>query len=68
MCPPKAPKMKDIAVPPQRQAAVLPDGGDPMVRQGLKNMKELSRSTMIFTSASGNLGLPSTATLGGGST
>lgn len=65
MCPPKAPKMKDIAVPPQRMAAVLPDGGDPLVRQSLRGARGLARSAMIFTNQTGALGLPSVATLGG---
>lgn len=66
MCPPKAPSKAEIAAsqPPNRMAAVLPDGGDPVVRASLKNARKLAQSSMIFTNAAGTLGMPSVA--GGG--
>lgn len=64
MC--SAPKPKDPKAPVERMAAVLPDGGDPMVRLGLRNTRKLARSSMIFTNQMGAVGMPATATLGGG--
>jgi hypothetical protein len=61
MCPPKAPKAPKMADIPQRQAAVMPDGGDPSVRMGLRGMHRLTRSAMIFTNQSGTLGMPGIA-------
>lgn len=59
---PKAPKVEPI---PDRRASVLPDGGDPSVRQTNRNRKRLMPSSMIFTNQ-GTLGAPSIASPGTG--
>ncbi len=61
MCAPKAPKMPKVEKVPIHQAMVLPDGGDPAVRAGLRGQRRLSRSAMIFSSSTGALGAPSLA-------
>lgn len=55
---PKAPKVEPI---PERQAARLPDQGDPAIRESAKRRRFAMR-TMILPS----LGTPSTSTLGVG--
>jgi hypothetical protein len=55
---PKAPKVEPI---PDRRASVLPDGGDPTVRQMNRNRRRLMPSSMIFTNQ-GTLGAPSVST------
>lgn len=52
---PKAPTMPEI---PQRQPVLMPDGGDPLVRAGLRGQRRLTTSAMIF-SKGGSLGSPS---------
>lgn len=54
MCTPRPPKVQPI---PDRQAARLPDNGDPLVRAGARKRK-------LVTQAMGlpNFGLPSVAT------
>ncbi len=57
MCPskPKVPKVQDI---PIRAAAMLPDGGDPAVRMGLRAKRSLSMSSSILANKAGTLALP----------
>ena len=55
---PKAPQVEKI---PIHQAMVLPDGGDPAVRQGLRGQRRLTRSAMIFSNSAGVLGAPPVA-------
>ena len=55
---PKAPQVEQI---PIHQAMVLPDGGDPAVRMGMRGQRKLNRSAMIFSNAAGALGAPSVA-------
>lgn len=56
MCAPRAPKVEPI---PQRQAARLPDNGDPLVRESERARRRLSARMMIFGGAGGKLGAPS---------
>lgn len=62
---PKVPKIEPI---PDRRASVLPDGGDPTLRQSARKRDRTSAmQAMIFTNQ-GTLGAPSvakTSTLGG---
>lgn len=55
MCAPKKPEVEKI---PIRMASVLPDGGDPGVRQNANQRRRLTTSAMIFT-RQGSLGAPS---------
>jgi hypothetical protein len=55
---PKAPKVEKI---PIHQAMVLPDGGDPAVRAGMRGQRKLNRSAMIFSNSAGTLGSPPVA-------
>ena len=58
---PKTPKVQDI---PIRQPVLLPDNGDPAVRNALRGSRRLTTSAMIFAGKSG-LGAPtSTGPLG----
>ena len=59
---PKTPKVEPI---PDRRASVLPDGGDPAMRQLNRNRRRLMPSAMIFTNQ-GTLGAPSIASPSGG--
>jgi hypothetical protein len=52
---PKAPKVPEV---PDRRPSVLPDGGDPAIRQLNRNRRRLMPSAMIFTNQ-GTLGAPS---------
>lgn len=52
---PKTPKVPEV---PDRMASVLPDGGDPAIRQMNRNRRRLMPSSMIFTNQ-GTLGAPS---------
>lgn len=58
MCAPKVktPKVEEI---PMRQPLLMPDNGDPAVRQALKGQRRLSTSAMIFANRGGTLGAPS---------
>jgi hypothetical protein len=62
MCAPKAPKVEPI---PQRQAARLPDNGDPLVREGERRRRTALRM-MIFGGATSKLGAASVSRAGGG--
>ena len=66
MCAPKAPKAPEVQKIPVHQMMVLPDGGDPMVRQNLRGQRKLARSAMMFATAAGGgpLGAPPTTALG----
>lgn len=55
MCAPKKPKVEKT---PVRMAAVLPDGGDPSVRDAQRSRRRLTTSAMIFSNQS-TLGAPS---------
>ena len=60
MCAPKTPKVEQI---PDRQPLLLPDGGDPGVRMGMRSGSgKLRTSAMIFANRAGALGAPSIAT------
>lgn len=52
---PKAPKVEKI---PVRAAAILPDNGDPLVRNASRR-RRLTSGAMIFSNQSGTLGAPS---------
>lgn len=52
----KTPKVQDI---PIRQPILLPDNGDPSVRNALRNPRRLTTSSMIFAGRGGTLGAPS---------
>jgi hypothetical protein len=54
-----APKIAPPQQIPDRQAARLPDNGDPLVRQSDIARRRLSASAMIFSGANGSLGMPS---------
>lgn len=56
---PKVPKVQDI---PMRATAILPDGGDPGVRGGLRAQRQLSTSMMMLANRGGVLGAPTTST------
>ena len=58
MCAPKPPKVEQV---PERQAARLPDNGDPTVRAASRKRRLVTQAMALPT-----LGLPSTATLGVG--
>lgn len=55
MCVPKAPKVDPV---PIREAARLPDNGDPLVRESTRRQR-LSQQSMIFAGGNGTLGIPS---------
>lgn len=56
---PKTPKVEKI---PDRQPLLLPDGGDPNVRMGMRGGSgRLRTSSMIFANRNGALGAPSIA-------
>ncbi len=62
MCAPKAPKIEPI---PDRQAARLPDQGDPAVRESARRKRFATRAMTVM--AQSTLGAPSvasTSTLG----
>jgi hypothetical protein len=56
MCAPKPPKVERV---PERQAARLPDQGDPAVREGVRRRRFATRAMILPT-----LGAPSVSTLG----
>ena len=60
MCPskPKTPKIQDI---PIRAAAIMPDGGDPSVRLGLRTRRALSTSAAVLANRAGPIGSPMTS-------
>lgn len=61
MCAPsvKTPKVEKI---PDRQPLLMPDGGDPAARAGLRSGNgRLRTSSMIFANRNGVLGAPSIA-------
>jgi hypothetical protein len=59
MC--SAPDAPDVQKIPMRAAAVLPDNGDPAVRNSLRRRTGLSTSAMILANRSGNIGAPATS-------
>lgn len=46
VCPPKVPQIEKI---PDRQAARLPDNGDPAVREGARRKRLATRSMILPT-------------------
>jgi len=63
MCAPSPPKTPAVEKIPDRQPLLLPDGGDPLVRAGLRSTSgRLRSSAMIFANRTGALGAPSVAT------
>lgn len=54
------PKTPDVQPIPDRRPSVLPDGGDPTLRQANRRRRQLMASSMIFTNQ-GTLGAPSIA-------
>lgn len=43
---------------PVRQAMVLPDSGDPTVRQSIMGRRKLARSLMMFSTRNGGVNMP----------
>lgn len=55
---PKTPKVQEI---PDRAMIMLPDNGDPSIRQSLRNPRRLTTSAMVFAERSGKLNMPTTS-------
>lgn len=58
MCAPKAPKVEPI---PVRESARLPDNGDPMLRESMRNRRRTALQAMVV-GGSRPIGAPRVAT------